>query len=310
MFKDQTTIAEFVRQAGLSLQALPDLSQVADARREARQILSQALGWDLACQYAEPNRQLDSETWAWLWEIVDRRLAHEPLSAILGHRDFYGRSFQLPPGGLAPRPETELLVQLGLDLAPSPQIPNGPSSCLQLAELCCGSGAPGLSLLAELRQREQRAELLLLDLDPLAVATAKANADNLGLAEACRFQVADLFPPKSAEGPERFDLILVNPPYIPSAEISQLMPEVRDHEHARALDGGIDGLDFYRRLAAEIGTWLKPGAWLIMEHGAGQRADIQKLFVKGPEHDQIVDCRTLDDYAGLDRVLALQYKAL
>lgn len=307
MHTEETTIAEFVRQAALRLQALPDFSQGGEARREARQILDQALGLDLTCQYAEANRSLSPETWAWLQEIVDRRLAHEPLSAILGRRDFYGYSFQLPPGGLAPRPETELLVDLGLDLLASSQPLREAPGYLQIAEICCGSGAPGLSLLAELRHRGQHAELLLLDLDPLAVATAKVNAENMGLAPACHFQVADLFPQESQGLPRAFDLILVNPPYIPSGEIPQLMPEVKDHENAWALDGGKDGLDYYRRLAEKIGTWLKPGAWLIMEHGVGQRADIQQTFAAGSEHDRIVDCRTLDDYAGLDRVLALQY---
>ncbi|MDD7401100.1 MAG: peptide chain release factor N(5)-glutamine methyltransferase [Eubacteriales bacterium] len=308
MLADDKTIAEFIRQAGQSLQALPDFSVASEARLEARHILQEALGLDFTLQYTQGQHVLAPEEWAWLQTIVARRLAHEPLSAILGRCDFYGRSFKLAPGGLAPRPETELLVDLALDLVKNPVADQEPRlDCLQIAELCCGSGAPGLSLLAELEARGQTAKLLLLDLDPLTLAAAKENAENLGLAQACYFQEADLFP-QSREGVQPcFDLILVNPPYIPSGEIAQLMPEVRQFENALALDGGEDGLDFYRRLAQGIRTWLKPVAWLIMEHGEGQRTEIQELFAPYAERDRLLTTKVLDDYAGLDRVLALQY---
>ncbi|MDO5033592.1 MAG: peptide chain release factor N(5)-glutamine methyltransferase [Eubacteriales bacterium] len=308
MPRTSTTISDFVREAGKRLQALPTSETAGEARREAREILRQTLGLDLAQQYAKPDQDLSEQDQARLQEIVERRLAREPLSAILGYRDFYGHSFQVPPGGLAPRPETELLVDLGLRVwAERDSALKRQAEPLQLAELCCGSGAPGLSLLRELQVRGQESQLLLLDLDPLAVSTARMNAQSLGLQAFCSFQQADLFPQTAGGEIPSFDLIMVNPPYIPTAELDQLMPEVRGHEKALALDGGEDGLDFYRRLASKIRTWLRSGAWLIMEHGEGQREAIQELFALRADQDKLIQMCSLDDYGGHDRVLALQY---
>lgn len=129
------------------------------------------------------------------------------------------------------------------------------------------------------------------------------NAAALGLDKSCRFALCDLFPPEKEE--TLFDLILVNPPYIPRAEIFGLMPEVRDYEPHLALDGGEDGLDFYRRLAASAAACLKEGGWLLMEHGAAQEADIREIFADWPQsRGSAVISRC--DAAGHDRVLAFQ----
>lgn len=129
------------------------------------------------------------------------------------------------------------------------------------------------------------------------------NAAALGLEKSCRFALCDLFPPEKEE--TLFDLILVNPPYIPRAEISGLMPEVRDYEPHLALDGGEEGLDFYRRLAASAALYLKEDGWLLMEHGAAQEDAIREIFADWPQGrgSAVISRR---DAAGHDRVLAFQ----
>lgn len=175
---------------------------------------------------------------------------------------------------------------------------------LELAELCCGSAAPGLSLLWELEQRQKGvASLFLGDLSGGAIYAAMKNAAALGLEKSCRFALCDLFPPEKEE--TLFDLILINPPYIPRAEISYLMPEVRDYEPHLALDGGEEGLDFYRRLAASAALYLKEDGWLLMEHGAAQEDAIREIFADWPQGrgSAVISRR---DAAGHDRVLAFQ----
>lgn len=325
------TITDYISRAARQLEG----AGLEDPRREARMLLLEGAGLTLAEQYAHPGRELSPDQEERLLAALERRSSREPLSSIFASAFFCGHRFALNADCLAPRPETELLVETALELLKS-RLPLQPRSesgleskaesssasrpalssdlssdaCLaaeprlELAELCCGSAAPGLSLLWELEQLQKgSASLFLGDLSGGAIYAAMKNAAALGLDKSCRFALCDLFPPEKEE--TLFDLILVNPPYIPRAEIFGLMPEVRDYEPHLALDGGEDGLDFYRRLAASAAACLKEGGWLLMEHGAAQEADIREIFADWPQsRGSAVISRC--DAAGHDRVLAFQ----
>lgn len=333
------TITDYISRAARQLEG----AGLEDPRREARMLLFEGAGLTLAEQYAHPGQELSDGLEEQLLAALERRSAREPLSSIFASAFFCGHRFVLNADCLAPRPETELLVETALELLKSrlplqPRSKSGPESKaesssasrpessseknsassselsstsssvsklrLELAELCCGSAAPGLSLLWELEQRQKGgASLFLGDLSGGAIYAAMKNAAALGLEKSCRFALCDLFPPEKEE--TLFDLILVNPPYIPRAEISDLMPEVRDYEPHLALDGGEDGLDFYRRLAASATACLKEDGWLLMEHGAAQEDAIREIFADWPQGcgSAVISRR---DAAGHDRVLAFQ----
>ena len=333
------TITDYISRAARQLEG----AGLEDPRREARMLLFEGAGLTLAEQYAHPGQELSDGLEEQLLAALERRSAREPLSSIFASAFFCGHRFVLNADCLAPRPETELLVETALELLKS-RLPlqlcseSGPESKaesssasrpessseknsassselssassseakprLELAELCCGSAAPGLSLLWELEQRQKGvASLFLGDLSGGAIYAAMKNAAALGLEKSCRFALCDLFPPEKEE--TLFDLILVNPPYIPRAEISYLMPEVRDYEPHLALDGGEEGLDFYRRLAASAALYLKEDGWLLMEHGAAQEDAIREIFADWPQGrgSAVISRR---DAAGHDRVLAFQ----
>ena len=333
------TITDYISRAARQLEG----AGLEDPRREARMLLLEGAGLTLAEQYAHPGQELSDGLEEQLLAALERRSAREPLSSIFASAFFFGHRFVLNADCLAPRPETELLVETALELLKSrlplqPRSKSGPESKaesssasrpassseknstsrqessstssseakprLELAELCCGSAAPGLSLLWELEQRQKGvASLFLGDLSGGAIYAAMKNAAALGLEKSCRFALCDLFPPEKEE--TLFDLILVNPPYIPRAEISYLMPEVRDYEPHLALDGGEEGLDFYRRLAASAALYLKEDGWLLMEHGAAQEDAIREIFADWPQGrgSAVISRR---DAAGHDRVLAFQ----
>lgn len=317
------TITDYISRAARQLEG----AGLEDPRREARMLLLEGAGLTLAEQYAHPGRELSPDQEERLLAALERRSSREPLSSIFASAFFCGHRFALNADCLAPRPETELLVETALELLKSrlplqprsesgleskaesssasrPALSSAAEPRLELAELCCGSAAPGLSLLWELEQLQKgSASLFLGDLSGGAIYAAMKNAAALGLDKSCRFALCDLFPPEKEE--TLFDLILVNPPYIPRAEIFGLMPEVRDYEPHLALDGGEDGLDFYRRLAASAAACLKEGGWLLMEHGAAQEADIREIFADWPQgRGSAVISRC--DAAGHDRVLAFQ----
>lgn len=277
-----------------------------DPRREARVLLREGLDLDFTKQYQEPELILSEETVTFLNELVRRRGQREPMSGIFHRAYFYGRDFTLNEACLAPRPESELMVDLALQLMREAASPPGG---YMLAELFAGSGAVGLTLLAELMRRNCTGHLMLTDISARALEAARENAQALQVASNCSLYRADLYPADRLG--EHYHYILANPPYIPSQEIPHLMPEVRLYEPKLALDGGPDGLDFYRRLARIAPELLEDGGWLIMEHGTGQAADILEIFSNAGHNmkqgKQLFQHRALQDYNGLDRTLALQY---
>jgi len=259
---------------------------VEEPKREARLALCEAGGFAAAALIAAPETALGGRAASRLAAVAARRAAHEPLSRIAGRREFWGLTLSVTPDVLDPRPETETLVEAALELL-GPQR----SEPLRILDLGVGSGAILCALLSECPS----ASGLGVDASPAAVAVARRNVKACGLA--ARADIRPGFWTDGVEGP--FDLIVSNPPYVPSAEIERLAPEVRDFDPRLALDGGADGLDAYRAILPASARLLAPGGRLIVEVGAGQGGDVLALAAKlGFGHAE-----TRRDLAGVERIV-------
>lgn len=234
---------------------------------DARLLVGAALGLDLTGLLTQAARHLTPEEAVRLEGYAQRRLAHEPVARILGMREFWGLPFRLSEATLVPRPDTETVVELALEIFRERTIAGGRP---RIADIGTGSGAILLALLHEIPE----AFGVGTDLSLTALGTAKGNAAVLGLADRAAFVACSYA--AALSGP--FDLIVSNPPYIPAGEIPKLSIEVREHDPSLALDGGNDGYDAYRALIPQAAELLAPGGALIVEAGQGQAADIETLM--------------------------------
>jgi release factor glutamine methyltransferase len=251
---------------------------------DARWIAEDALGMTRQDMVFEGDRAIPRAQLYTLESMLDRRAAGEPVQYILGSADFMGLRFRVDHGVLIPRQDTETLVEAALiDLRQRPGRP-------ALLDLCCGSGCVGLSLAS----LAPHARVTLSDISPEALEIARANQKALGVKAELR--QGDLF---GAVGRERFDVITANPPYIPSGELPALQREVR-FEPALALDGGADGLDFYRRIAEAAADHLNPGGAVFLEVGINEGPAVLALL---KEHLPCVQAGTAKDLCGVDRVV-------
>ena len=272
------TPRDAIRNASVQLGA----AGVPNSRTDASLLLSAVTGLPALSLRLDSETVLSASVISRFEGLLRRRLTREPLQYILGEVSFYGRSFRVDPRVLIPRSETELLCEWALELL-------RPLSAPQVLDLCCGSGCIGLTVKAE----RQDASVTLSDLSRDALAVASANADSLSLK--VDFCHGDLF---SAVPCRSFDLILSNPPYIPSDDCLTLQDEVR-REPFSALDGGPDGLDFYRRIISEAPDYLNPSGMLLMEIGIGETDRILELLSgRGFSGAEI-----RKDYAGIDRMI-------
>src|SRR6185295_2683266 len=232
-------------------------------------------------------------------ELVKRRGQREPLQHITGATSFCGFEIAVNRHVLVPRPETELLAEAGwkfllesaLQRVPGREQPEGwtPTAL----DFSTGSGCIAIALAAKCPV----ARITAVDVSADALALARENAARNGVAERIEFLPGDGFSALPAGA--GFDLIVSNPPYIPSHEIASLQPEVRDLDPRAALDGGVDGLDFYRTLAAQAGEFLKPGGRVMVEFGDGQADEIKKIF----ESQKWIVEAVRDDYSQRQRIL-------
>lgn len=220
--------------------------------------------------YLNFERQLTDTELNVIREMLRRRGNREPLQHIVGSTSFCGLEIQVNRQVLIPRPETETLAEEAWNFLKR-QLLEG-SKAVTVLDFGTGSGCLALALAREV----PAAEIYALDLSEGALQTARMNAEQLNLVKRIQFLHGDGF--AALPSGERFDLIVSNPPYIPSAEIKQLAPEVRDHDPKLALDGGEDGLDFMRRLAMEAQPFLLPHGRLMCEFGDGQAPAIQQIF--------------------------------
>jgi release factor glutamine methyltransferase len=242
-------------------------SAIESGEIDARLLVGAVLGLDLTGLITAAQRQLTAGEATRLEDFAQRRLAGEPVARILGHKEFWGLPLKLSPATLVPRPDTETVVELALELL---RAGGALDRNLRIADLGTGSGAILLALLSEL----PNAHGFGTDISPAALQTARTNAAIVGLADRTTFIACDYASGLTGS----FDLIVSNPPYIRSADIADLAVDVREYDPRAALDGGADGLDAYRALIPQAACLLAPRAALVVEAGEGQSGQIQALM--------------------------------
>ena len=249
-------------------------------RREARLLLAFALGTNAAGLLARDT--VDPQLYA---APLARRAAREPLAYITGHKEFWGLDFLTSPATLIPRADTETLVEAVLESGLAPRT---------MLDLGTGTGCLLLACLHEI----PAAFGVGVDLNPQAVRLARENARHLGLASRAAFLAGSW----ASALEHKFDLVLSNPPYIESADIPGLMPEVAAYEPAAALDGGPDGLAAYQAIIESLTGILAPGGLAVLELGAGQAKSISEMA-----HEAGFNCSLRPDLSGIDRAITLKF---
>jgi release factor glutamine methyltransferase len=261
---------------------------VESPRLDAEVLLSHILQKERIYLYVHFDEPLEGAELARFREMVKQRVKRVPVAYIIGEREFMGLPFKVSPAVLVPRPDTEILVEAVIKEL-------GEKTDTVFADIGTGSGAIVLSILKNI----ENAQAAAVDISADALAIAKENAERLELSARVDFFQGDLYEPVRGR---IFDAIVSNPPYIPDADIEGLEPEVREHEPYGALAGGVDGLDFYRKLVKEGAELLRPGGFIAFEVGIHQAeavaalADVDSAFSK---------TKIVKDYAGIDRVVIL-----
>lgn len=285
---------------------------------DAGVLLCHRLGCGKAYLYAHGEEEMKPEEMERFLEMLQLRSAGMPVQYITGHQEFMSLDFEVKPGILIPRADTEVLVEAVLEWCKRnaesgkglKALPPGTGDCcsaqddptvpiLRILDIGTGSGCIAISLAYYLPS----AQVTAVDLSDTALEVAEKNAVSHGVGSRVRFVKSDLFSglrPKSG-GDIRpcFDVIVSNPPYIPSDDVKELQREVRDFEPHTALDGGRDGLDFYRRIAAEAPVFLKPGGLLAFEVGVGEAGAVRELLEK-----EFQEVAVIRDLAGIERVVS------
>ncbi len=265
---------------------------VGTPRLDAEVLLMEALGWSREDLYRNPEgglRQAQAERFE---SLVSRRLRAEPMAYMTGTQEFWSLDFRVTPDVLIPRPETEHLVETVAEFLAS-----RPGPC-RILEIGTGSGAVAVCLARECAE----AEIWATDVSAPALDVARDNASRHVVEGKIRWLRGDLFAPVQGLA-ERFDVLVSNPPYVPSGEIARLQPDVCDWEPALALDGGADGMDFYRRFVCEGARHLREGGLLAVEVGAEQGGAVSRLFDAEAGFHR---ARVRRDYAGLPRVVTAE----
>ncbi len=240
-------------------------ASVVGARLEAQVLLAHALGCTRMQLYTGFDRPLGEEELASARGLIKRRLGGEPLAYLVGEQEFWSRTFEVSPDVLIPRSDTETVVQAVLD-----RLGADKARPRRGLDLCTGSGILAITLAREL----PGLTMVATDVSTAAAAVATRNVARHQVGERVEVRVGDLWAPV---GDEAFDLIVSNPPYIRQAELAGLDREVQ-REPRLALDGGADGLGFYRRIVAGLAARLAPGGWIAVEHGHDQGPDVAALL--------------------------------
>lgn len=274
-----------------------------DAKIDAEELYCFLTGLDKVGLFLRANEEVDEETEKKYMELIDKRVQRIPLQHITGTQEFMGHTFKVDPNVLIPRQDTETLVEEA-----AKTIQNTPARKLTFMEklrgskewdvldLCCGSGAIGISLAKICSNIKVTAS----DISPEAIAVAAENAASLRAK--VKFVEGDMFKPFNGK---KFDMIVTNPPYIRTAMISILQEEVKNHEPLAALDGGRDGLNFYRIIVKEAAEHLKPEGFLMMEIGHDQGEDLRKML---KDDGRYTPAEVIKDLPGKDRVVKCKLK--
>lgn len=285
------TSSASVRQA--LFRATQTLSEAAipSPRLDAEVLLAHVLGCDRGWLYARPEFHLTPEQREAFESAVERRMRHEPVPYIIGHREFYGLDFVVDARVLIPRPETELLVERTIEAARQMEQALGN---LTLADVGTGSGAVAVSLAVAL----PGAAVYATDTSKEALEVAALNAAQHGVADRVHLLEGNLLGPL----PRRLHVIAANVPYVPTELLATLAPDVVDYEPLTALDGGVDGLTHLRRLLGQASDWLAPQGSMVLEIGAGQGKEVVGLASHFFPQAKV---ELFQDYAGLDRIVCI-----
>jgi release factor glutamine methyltransferase len=279
------TVATALQDAARRLQA----AGIDSARLDSRLLLGAVIGLQAPQLIAHPERALTAAENARFRDLVGQRSRRRPLAQLLGRREFWGLNFRVTSDTLDPRPDSEAVIEAALACVADRAAP------LRILDLGTGTGCLLLSLLHELPQ----ATGVGVDRSDGALAVARANAADLGLADRAAFRLGNWTDGLNAS----FDLVVSNPPYIPTAEIAGLMPEVACHEPRVALDGGPDGLDAYRAIAKGLVGLLRPSAYLLLEVGDGQGDSVAAVFAAAG----LACTARRNDLGGRQRCLTLRW---
>jgi len=277
------------------LQAVQTLSAAGcdTPRLDAEVLLAYGLGKDRAWLYAHPEYALAPDQLGDYQALIARRAAHEPVAYLTGHKEFFGLDFVVTPGVLIPRPETEQLVEIALQILEAEACPD----TIAIADVGTGSGAIAITLAMHV----QAAHIFAIDVSAAALAAARHNAVRHGVAGRVDCLQGDLLAPLRGA----FHLIVANLPYLSRADLAAAPPEVARWEPRLALEGGPDGLAVIRRLLAAAANRLHPAGALLAEIGAGQGADVLAL---ADQHFPRAAVEIAQDYTGLDRVLVVRLR--
>jgi release factor glutamine methyltransferase len=271
--------------------------RVESPRLQAELLLAHSLGLSREGLYIHLKDRLPDRAKDRLEELLQRRISGEPLQYILGKQEFWSGDIRVDPRVLIPRPETEMLVEQAVAILST--MPGGRTR--RVLEIGTGSGAVAVSLLKEVKEILVVASDISLD----ALLLAKENAKERIPFREIAFVNGDLLAPFHSREEGVFDLILSNPPYISRPEIMTLPREIREHEPGIALDGGEDGLDFYRKIINQAPSCLRKEGWLLLEMGQGQGKPITELLRANGEFSEP---DLLKDFSGIERVVKAQKK--
>lgn len=264
-------------------------------RLNAELLLARSMRLSREELYIRLHDQVMEEEIKTLEGLIRRRASGEPLQYILGHQEFWSIDLKVDPRVLIPRPETERLVEESLSILAKISSKKTPS----VLELGTGSGAIAISLAKEVKN----IFLVATDLSGDALMVAKENAKQAGVSDKIGVVKGDLLNPFHPG--ETFDLILSNPPYISESEISDLAGEIKDHEPLIALNGGKDGLEFYRKLISQAPSYLEKEGWLLLEVGNNQASSVSEMIEAGGGFQRP---ERVKDLLGIERVVKAQLK--
>lgn len=272
--------------------------QIENPRLNAELLLARSLNLSREGLYMHFHGPIEEREKKALERLIQRRILGEPLQYILEHQEFWSIDFKVDSRVLIPRTETELLVEQSLSILSENIFHQAPC----VLEIGTGSGAVAVALAKEVKD----IFLVATDISRDALVLAKENAKQAGVSHQIEWVNGDLFGPlriSKERGP--FDLILSNPPYIIRVEIRGLAKEVRDYEPMIALDGGEDGLEFYRRIISQASLYLRNGGWLLLEVGQNQSPIVSELIEK---EDDFFKPECIPDLSGIERVVKAQQK--
>jgi release factor glutamine methyltransferase len=253
---------------------------------EAEILLARAINVERIKLYIDFEKEPDKNGLEIFKGFITRRAKGEPAAYITGNKHFMSLNFIVTPDVLIPRPETELLVENTIEVSKSYK------GKISILDIGTGSGAIAISLAKFI----DNADIYATDTSAKALEIATQNAKKHDVESIIKFIEADLFPKEEL----KFDIIVSNPPYIKTSDISSLQPEIRNHEPISALNGGPDGLDYYRRILEKAGNYLKEGGYLLLEIGADQSKDVIKII---NDRLKLKNILIKKDMSGLDRVV-------